>query len=312
MPSVTELDHQTDLIDKVLRILPGTNCGVCGYPRGCAGYAEAYTLVRLHGGVLPNCPLGGEDVAKELRLVWAMMPDSKETAVITPICQGSTDVAKDRFVYAGLEDCGAAFRLWGGSRECRDACLGSGSCVRLCPRDALRLADGIPVVDEGRCDGCGECVSICPTQVLALLPRTQKVYLACRRSCPTGSREHICTRACDLCGICAQTCPYEAIRIADALPVIDPVKCRSCGVCVYQCPTQLFVDRVKVRPTSFIGTECDGCGLCLTWCTRGAILGKPNAQHQVDRKKCIGCGLCFERCPRKAVTMFGALGYARE
>jgi electron transport complex protein RnfB len=309
---VARITQSRETIERALAILPGTNCGVCGMPGGCAGFAREYVHVRGHGGTVPWCPPGGDEVAQGLGLLAAIARTGEEARIAACLCQGVAGAARDRFQYAGIQDCRAAAELWGGNRVCRHACLALGTCVSVCPQDAIRLEDGVPVVNESRCDGCGVCVEACPRMILTLIPQQSKVYFACRISYPPEARDSVCTRGCDLCGICVQTCPYEAVSIEGKLPRIDYGKCRACGICVYQCPTRLFVDRVKVRPTSFIGTECNGCGLCLTWCTRGAISGQPNKQHRVDRQKCVGCGLCFERCPRKAVTMFGALGYVRE
>jgi electron transport complex protein RnfB len=49
-------------VDKVREILPGVNCGACGYP-GCDGLAEA--IVKGEAPV-NGCPVGKEKVANAI------------------------------------------------------------------------------------------------------------------------------------------------------------------------------------------------------------------------------------------------------
>jgi dissimilatory sulfite reductase (desulfoviridin) alpha/beta subunit len=42
-----------------------------------------------------------------------------------------------------------------------DRCTGCGACVRACPAGALKLAEGIAVIDRRRCLGCSRCVRVC-------------------------------------------------------------------------------------------------------------------------------------------------------
>ena len=43
-----------------------------------------------------------------------------------------------------------------------DWCIGCGACVKKCDHKALRLENGMAVVDEARCVLCGYCSSVCP------------------------------------------------------------------------------------------------------------------------------------------------------
>lgn len=49
----------------------------------------------------------------------------------------------------------------------RDLCIGCGKCVDVCPFFALRLEDGIAVVNEA-CTACGACLDTCPVDALEL------------------------------------------------------------------------------------------------------------------------------------------------
>ncbi len=54
-------------------------------------------------------------------------------------------------------------------KKCKNACIKCGKCERSCTQDALKLVNGIPVIDFTKCTSCKECVNGCPTHVLALL-----------------------------------------------------------------------------------------------------------------------------------------------
>lgn len=48
----------------------------------------------------------------------------------------------------------------------REVCDRCGTCVGICPVDALTMGDWLEV-DGGRCTDCGRCVKICPFGALA-------------------------------------------------------------------------------------------------------------------------------------------------
>lgn len=54
-------------IDEILDVLPGANCGACGYP-GCAAFAEAVV-----SGEAPvdGCPVGRKQVADQVAQIMA-------------------------------------------------------------------------------------------------------------------------------------------------------------------------------------------------------------------------------------------------
>jgi len=44
-------------------------------------------------------------------------------------------------------------------------CIGCGSCIDVCPQDAIKKGEVI-TLDRTRCDVCGRCVELCPTNAL--------------------------------------------------------------------------------------------------------------------------------------------------
>jgi ferredoxin len=46
-------------------------------------------------------------------------------------------------------------------------CTGCGSCVDVCPSEAIRLVDGKALIYQEVCNGCGDCVAVCPSQAIS-------------------------------------------------------------------------------------------------------------------------------------------------
>jgi len=49
-----------------------------------------------------------------------------------------------------------------------DECTGCGSCVEICPMDAIEMVKDISRIDLQRCIGCGVCVPQCPVEAISL------------------------------------------------------------------------------------------------------------------------------------------------
>jgi ferredoxin len=55
-----------------------------------------------------------------------------------------------------------------------EACTGCGTCVEICPVDALTMEGDFPALDEGWCIGCGVCVVKCPEKAAQLKLRRDR------------------------------------------------------------------------------------------------------------------------------------------
>lgn len=53
-------------------------------------------------------------------------------------------------------------------------CSGCGACAEICPVDAVRMEDGIPLVDRDWCIGCGVCATVCPGNAVSLGAREDR------------------------------------------------------------------------------------------------------------------------------------------
>jgi electron transport complex protein RnfB len=295
---------------KIKELLPGVNCGACGFP-GCEAYAKA--LVEKTGEYPPNlCTVGGAETAKEIGKILGVEVEETEPKVCVLRCSGGRDEAVERYDYFGPGDCRSNYILLGGNKACVHGCLGGGHCLTVCPFGAIKMGPNhLPIIDPCKCTACGICVKECPRQVLELIPRSQLIYLACKSLDKGKAVKSVCKVGCIGCTMCVKVCPYEgAIVMEDSLPIMNYEKCTSCGICHNKCPTKSFIDRARARPYATISQQCDGCGECVKVCQFKAIESEPGKKHVVIKDKCIGCGRCFEVCPIKAITMIGALGYA--
>lgn len=294
-------------VEAVLAILPGANCGGCGYP-GCAGYADA---VVLKGALINLCAPGGSAVAQKIAKILGQDEIASVRKVAFVHCAGGKDKAKDKYRYDGVRNCQMAVNLGGGPKACEYGCMGFGSCVAACKFDALVMGDDdIPVVDRVKCTGCGACVRACPKHIISLQTDTTTIYLACSSHEKGKAVKDVCTVGCIGCGICAKVTGGNAIEMKDNLPSVDYDAAPNLILAHYKCPTKSYIDLAPKRAQMVIDTKCKGHGKCVETCpVPGCITGEPGEPHRIDAKKCIGCGLCVGVCPEKAVRIVGAMGY---
>lgn len=220
--------------------LPGANCGACGYP-GCDGMAAA--LVK--GEAKPNaCAAGGPAVAVAVAEVLGLDLEAAEPQVAAVHCVGTIEKAVRTYQYEGMQDCRAAAMLpGGGSKACSYGCLGLGTCAKACPFGALSMDEetGLPVVDREKCTGCGICTQVCPKAVMGLIPRSQRMLVACRNTDKGPLVRKVCQAGCLGCGLCTRSCPNGAVKLVNNLASIDPAACEDCGLCAEKCPPKTIV-----------------------------------------------------------------------
>ncbi|MBO5137099.1 MAG: RnfABCDGE type electron transport complex subunit B [Spirochaetaceae bacterium] len=222
------------LVEQIREVLPGANCGGCGFP-GCDGFAAA-----LATGKAPadGCAAAAKIVAKILGT------DTVSTSQVALLaCQGSKEHAQPRGIYNGIKTCRGAKLSVNGTKLCQYGCIGFGDCVAVCRFDALSMGeDGLPHVNYEKCIGCGMCVKECPQGLFAKIPSDRKgaVALCSNRSTNKAPIIKQCKTGCIKCGKCERNCPEKAIQLIEGLPIIDYTKCNSCGECVTGCPTKVL------------------------------------------------------------------------
>ena len=223
-------------IEQITEILPGANCGGCGYS-GCGGFAEAV----VKGTASANaCRAGGEECAKKIGVIMGMEVTAQAPVCARVLCAGSCGNAKEKCHYEGAHDCIAADRIYGGNKACPAGCIGLGSCVEVCRYDALHIVEGVAKVDPDKCTGCGACEKICPKHIITLIPKTAKYSVDCHSPEAGAQTRKLCSVGCIGCKICEKNCPSDAIHVVGNLAVIDYEKCTSCGVCAAKCPRKII------------------------------------------------------------------------
>lgn len=127
------------LVEELVDILPGSQCGQCGFP-GCAGAAQALAEDKAP---VTLCPPGGRAVAIALAAKLGVDAD-----------------------VSGVKD---AVPMIAEVRE--ELCIGCTRCFKVCPTDAIMgAAQQIHAVFREACTACGKCEEVCPTESVKLQP----------------------------------------------------------------------------------------------------------------------------------------------
>lgn len=226
-------------IDEIEKVMPGANCGGCGFA-GCRAFADA--AVKAPNLDNNYCPVGGNEVMKQVAAILGYEIKEKTPQVAVVRCNGSCQNRPKTNEYDGVASCKVKAALYSGDTGCAFGCLGCGDCVEVCQFGALSMdpQTGLPVVDESKCTACGACAKACPKHIIELRnkgPRSMRVYVDCVNKDKGGVARKACAAACIGCGKCAKVCAHEAITVADNLAYIDFTKCKLCKKCVAECPT---------------------------------------------------------------------------
>ncbi len=255
-------------VEKIIELLPGANCGSCGFP-GCAGFAAAVAEGRAPAG---GCNVCGAEARRRIAEIMgvSLEAEAARRLVARIACSGCAENRADAFVYNGVRDCHLAAKTLGAPGKCNFGCFGFGSCVQSCPFGAISIGkNGIAEFDSSKCTGCGVCVSVCPQRLIQLYDADAKVQIKCNNRNKGKAAMEVCRVSCISCGLCVRSCPKQAISLADgpegSLPVIDYEKCVGCGICAAKCPRRCIhtikpAAELKITPDN--GKKNSMCGAC--------------------------------------------------
>lgn len=230
-------------IGEVEELLPGANCGGCGFS-GCHAFAVECAGASSMEGL--NCTgLNAEGMDRIARVLGLKaVAAQKKVAIVR--CSASCENRDPRNIYDGVRSCAIENALYQGESDCIYGCLGCGDCVKACPFGAMTINPGeaLPHVDYTKCTGCGKCVAACPRGLTELVPWRDDapiVWVACanRDRGPVALKE--CGVSCIGCGKCIKVCPVKAPSVTSFLAHIDQDLCTSCGACVAACPRHSIV-----------------------------------------------------------------------
>ena len=231
--------YEDPRIDDVEALLPGANCGGCGYP-GCRGLADAIVKAETMDNLF--CPVGGNETMLTIAKSLGREAAAKDPKVAVIRCNGTFAHRKTINMYDGAPSCAIASATYSGETGCQFGCLGFGDCVNVCNFDAIKIepTTGLPFVNEEKCTACGACVKACPKVIIELRkkgPKSRRVFVSCINKDKGAIARKACGSACIGCGKCVKTCPFEAITLENNLAYINFEKCKLCRKCVEACPT---------------------------------------------------------------------------
>lgn len=229
------------MVDRVLSVLPGANCGACGYA-GCFALAEA---LAGHRGDITLCAPGGHEVHEKLAQMLGVQLKEKTRFTAAVFCNGGTR-AVDKYTYIGPAVCAQAKMLSFGQKLCSFACLGFGDCVRACPFNAMSMGkDNIPIINKERCTSCGKCIKVCPKDLIKLIPYSARVYVKCNSKDKGAVAMKACPAGCIACRKCELTSKTGAFKVENNLARVDFSKLtdEDGKNCSNVCPTKVIVWR---------------------------------------------------------------------
>lgn len=98
-------------IDEIESILPGANCGGCGYA-GCRNFAEQCTKVTSLDSLL--CPVGGNEVMQKIAPILGLNAVEKAPRIAVIRCNGSCENRPQTSHYEGAHSCAVVSSLYTG------------------------------------------------------------------------------------------------------------------------------------------------------------------------------------------------------
>lgn len=231
-----------ELVEMLEGMLPGVNCGACG-TAGCADMARELAAGKREPS---GCPIASPNTVKAIAELLGVDEGDRKRKIAQLICQGKVSAAPDRADYIGIKDCVAANAVAGGQKGCTFGCLGFGTCVGVCPVNAISMGDdGLPHIDPALCTGCGLCVQACPRNTLHLIEEGQEAVIRCMSQASGKTVRGVCEVGCIQCKICIRECPQKAISLKDGRVQIDPALCDGCGICAEKCPNGVIDVHLK-------------------------------------------------------------------
>ena len=226
-------------IDQVQEVLPGANCGGCGFA-GCRALAEACVKATSLDGL--QCPVGGAETMAKVAGILGLEAVATEPMVAVVRCNGTCEARPKTSEFDGSRSCKIIHSCYVGESAGPFGCLGCGDCVAACQFGALSMdpATGLPVVDEEKCTACGKCVKACPRGLIELRkkgPDSCRMVVLCRNKDKGAITRKACSNGCIGCGKCQNVCGFDAIKVENNLAYIDADKCVLCRDCESVCPT---------------------------------------------------------------------------
>jgi Na+-translocating ferredoxin:NAD+ oxidoreductase subunit B len=225
-------------LERLVELLPGTNCGGCGKP-GCRAFATAL----LAGEVSPaGCSVSPPAAQKRIAEFLQVDVGVAARRVARLACAGGRNVAPVLASFEREPRCATAAVVGGGGKACAWGCLGFGDCERSCTFGAINMSpQGLPVVDEALCTACGDCVRACPKDLFRIVPEEQPLWVACNNPLAGNRLLETCRVACTACARCVQDAP-DWLQLERNLPcLVEGAQGSPPRAAIDRCPTGAIV-----------------------------------------------------------------------
>lgn len=227
-------------VEQLLEILPGANCGACGYA-GCSEYAGQLAAGTAKPGACTQC-----DKKRNQRIAQILGCEVEETYPYKAIvhCSANEHLRIGHQNYTGEPTCVAA-NLVSGIQNCIYGCLGLGDCTRACQHGAITVEDGLARVKYHKCVGCRMCEAVCPRHIISIVPfkQSQILAVACSNRDMGQDVKAVCKVGCIGCGSCQKN-GDDLIQMGVNLPTIDYAHYHEgeiLGTIVNKCPAKTLI-----------------------------------------------------------------------
>lgn len=229
-------DERVSIVEE---ILPGSNCGACGFP-GCSGYAEG---IVNEDAEITLCSPGGPTVLAKLAEIMGKEADSMGEKMVAQVhCRGNRDTSTYTYNYEGLNDCNAMQALYKGDKDCKYSCMAGSSCIKVCPVDAIGRDNKNRIwVDKELCISCEKCVVVCPTGVMQMIPYSADAIVACNSLDKGGKVKKYCSVGCIGCKICEKKSEEGGFVVENFLAIINYEMKGDRSAAMKSCPTKCII-----------------------------------------------------------------------
>ncbi len=224
--------------EAILNVLPGANCGACGYA-GCADLAKN---LAAGNGTATQCTQCSKAQVEKIAGILGV-----EVGEVIPMravvhCSGTNDDKLQKQTYLGEPTCAAA-NLVSGVQGCTYGCLGLGDCQKACKYGAIHVENGLSRVDYDKCVGCRACEAACPRHIISMVPfkNGRMMVIACSNHDVGPEVKSVCKVGCIGCSGCVRRAPEE-INFTDGLPMVnyDCYDASKITEAVEKCPVKIM------------------------------------------------------------------------
>jgi len=228
-------------IEELNNLLPGVNCGACGF-LSCHDFAEH---IVTEGADIGKCRVVSEETREKLFELMGEDETERYPQLALVRCAARTGDKKITADYRGAKTCSGANLVFGAEMACKYGCLGLGDCARVCPFNAIRMEGALAKVDSDKCTGCGKCIDTCPRGIIKLEEKRREklFYVACRSHDNMMRTREVCSVGCIACGICVKLDPAGYFEVKNNLSKANYLKQdnpEKIEIIKEKCPTKVI------------------------------------------------------------------------